>query len=255
MVASRAAAVDLPANRLLGLLRPRDYNRLRPDLERIPLEYRQSLYRARKPIEFVYFIETGVGSLVNTMANGDAAEVGTIGNEGVVGLPLLFGDDRAPTSVYVQVPGTGLRMKARLFQKELVRSASMRAVMLRYAHAFFNQVAQSAACNHFHPIEQRACRWLLMTHDRMHSDEFLLTQEFLAMMLGVQRTGVTAAAGVLQRADLIRYTRGNVTILDRPGLKNRSCECYGISKKEFDRLLGGRALAQAGAATLLRDLS
>ena len=199
-----------------------------------------SLYRANKPIEFVYFIETGVGSLVNTMENGDAAEVGTIGNEGVVGLPLLLGDDRAPTSVYVQVPGAGLRMKATLFNKELARSASMRTVMLRYAHAFFNQVAQSAACNQFHSIEQRCCRWMLMTHDRMHSDEFLLTQEFLAMMLGVQRTGVTAAAGALQRAGLIRYKRGNVTILDRRGLMHRSCECYGVSRREFDRLLGDR---------------
>lgn len=239
VMASRKAS-DLHANRLLGLLPPRDYKRLRPHLHRIPLEYRQSLYRANKPIEFVYFIETGVGSLVNTMRNGDAAEVGTIGNEGVVGLPVVLGDDRAPTSVYVQVPGAGLRMKAALFKKELTRSASMQAVMLRYGHAFFNQVAQSAACNHFHTLQQRCCRWLLMTHDRMQSDEFLLTQEFLAMMLGVQRTGVTAAAGALQRAGLIRYKRGNVTIINRRALMQRSCECYGVSKREFDRLLGER---------------
>jgi CRP-like cAMP-binding protein len=226
---------------LLGLMPRRDYERLRPHLQRIPLEYRQSLYGANKAIGFVYFIETGVGSLVNTMANGQAAEVGTIGNEGMVGLPLVLGDDRAPTSVYVQVPGSGLRMKATLFNKELARSASMRAVMLHYVHAFFNQVAQSAACNQFHSLEQRCCRWLLMTHDRMQSDEFLLTQEFLAMMLGVQRTGVSAAAGGLQRAGLITYKRGHVTILDRRGLMRRSCECYGVSKKEFDRLLGDRA--------------
>jgi CRP-like cAMP-binding protein len=249
VVASRKAA-DPRANRLLGMLSPRDYKRLRPHLHRIPLEYRQSLYRAHKLIGFVYFIETGVGSLVNIMANGQAAEVGTIGNEGLVGLPLVFGDDRVPTSVYVQVPGAGLRMKATLFKKELARSASMRTVMLRYAHAFFNQVAQSAACNQFHSIQQRCCRWLLMTHDRMHSDEFLLTQEFLAMMLGVQRTGVTAAAGALQRAGLIRYKRGNVTIIDRRGLKQRSCECYGISKREFDRLLGERALPKVRSKQL-----
>jgi len=241
VVTTRKKATDPPANRLLGLLPPRDYERLRPHLERIPLAYRQSLYRANKPIEFVYFIETGVGSLVNTMANGDAAEVGTIGNEGVVGLPLVLGDDRAPTSVYIQVPGAGLRMKATLFNKELARSASMRTVMLHYAHAFFNQVAQSAACNQFHSLEQRCCRWMLMTHDRMQSEEFLLTQEFLAMMLGVQRTGVTAAASRLQRAGLMRYKRGSVTIADRRGLMKRSCECYGVSKKEFDRLLGDRA--------------
>ena len=239
-VASRTAAAPR-ANRLLGLLSLKDYKRLRPHLQSVSLQYRQSLYRAHKPIGFVYFIETGVGSLVNTMANRQAAEVGTIGNEGVVGLPLVFGDDRAPTSVYVQVPGAGLRMKATLFKKELARSASMRNVMLRYAHAFFNQVAQSAACNHFHSLEQRCCRWLLMTHDRMQSNEFLLTQEFLAMMLGVQRTGVTTTAGALQRAGLIRYKHGNVTIIDRRGLIRRSCECYGVSKNEFDRLLGNRA--------------
>jgi CRP-like cAMP-binding protein len=236
-MATRTRAAE-PANRLLGLLSPRDYGRLRPHLEPVPLEYRKSLYEANKRIESVYFIETGVGSLVNTMANGQAAEVGTIGNEGVVGLPLVLGDDRAPTSVYVQVPGEGLRMKASLFKEELARSATMQVVMLRYVHALFNQVAQSAACNHFHSLEQRCCRWLLMTRDRMQSDEFLLTQEFLAMMLGVQRSGVSIAAGALQRAGLITYTRGNVTILDRPGLKKLSCECYGVSKKEFDRLLG-----------------
>jgi CRP-like cAMP-binding protein len=241
-VVASGKAADPHANRLLGLLSAGDYKRLRPHLHRIPLEYRQSLYGANKPIGFIYFIETGVGSLVNTMANGQAAEVGTIGNEGLVGLPLLFGDDRAPTSVYVQVPGAGLRLEAALFKIELARSASMRAVMLRYAHAFFNQVAQSAACNYFHSLEQRCCRWLLMTHDRMDSDEFLLTQEFLAMMLGVQRTGVTAAAGALQRAGLMRYKRGNVTIIDRRGLIRGSCECYGVSKKEFDRLLGERAI-------------
>ncbi|MGE0736381.1 MAG: Crp/Fnr family transcriptional regulator [Alphaproteobacteria bacterium] len=234
---SRKTAI-LPANRLLGLLTQSDYARLLPHLQRIPLEYRQSLYRANAAIGSVFFIETGVGSLVNTMANGDAAEVGTVGNEGVVGLPLVLGDSRAPTAVYVQVPGVGLKIKAALFNREMQRSASMRRVMLHYAHAFFNQVAQSAACNHFHDIRQRCCRWLLMTHDRMHSDDFLLTQEFLAMMLGVQRTGVTAAAGALQRAGLIRYNRGNVAILDRLGLERGSCECYGVSKMEFDRLLG-----------------
>jgi CRP-like cAMP-binding protein len=230
------------ANRLLALLPRRDYERLCAHLEPVALKYRDSLYRAHKPIGFVYFIETGVGSLVNTMANGDAAEVGTIGNEGVVGLPLVLEDERAPTSVYIQVPGTGLRMKAVLFKKEMARSASLRTVMHHYTHAFFNQVAQSAACNQFHSLEQRCSRWLLMTRDRMGSDSFLLTQEFLAMMLGVQRTGVTAAASALQRAGLISYKRGNVMILDRRGLEHRSCECYGISKAEFDRLLGAKAM-------------
>jgi CRP-like cAMP-binding protein len=237
-VATRHQAADGPTNRLLGMLSREDYQRLRPHLRHVPLAYRQSLYRAHRRLGSVYFIETGVGSLVNTMANGQAAEVGTIGNEGVVGLPLLLGAASAPTSVYVQVPGNGLCMSATRFSAELAKSASMRTVMLRYAHALFNQVAQSAACNHFHTLQQRCCRWLLMTHDRMQSHEFLLTQEFLAMMLGVQRTGVSAAAGGLQRAGLIRYSRGIVTILDRRGLQARACECYGLSKREFDRLLG-----------------
>jgi CRP-like cAMP-binding protein len=231
--------VSLHTNRLLGLLTQADYERLHPHLQPVALEYRKPLYEADVPIEFVWFIESGVASLVNTMVNGDAAEVGTIGNEGIVGLPLLLGDHRAPTDVYVQVPGTGLRMNAALFSKELAQSASMRLVMLRYAHAFFNQVAQSAACNQLHLLRQRCCRWLLMTHDRMQSDEFLLTQEFLAMMLGVRRTGVATVAAALRRAGLIHYTRGNVTIVDRAGLEQQSCECYGISKVEFDRLLGG----------------
>mgnify|MGYP003383476096 CR=1 FL=1 len=235
---TKPKASEAPVNRLLALLSARDYAALRPHLERLPLDYRQSLYRADKSIEFVYFIETGVGSLVNTMANGQAAEVGTIGNEGIVGLPIVLGDDQAPTAVYVQVPGSGLRMKASLFKRELARSPTMQVVMLRYVHALFNQVAQSAACNHFHSLEQRCCRWLLMTRDRMDSDKFLLTQEFLAMMLGVQRPGVSIAAGGLQRAGLINYSRGNVAILDGVGLKKRSCECYGVSKREFDRLLG-----------------
>ena len=180
---------------------------------------------------------SGVGSLVHTMTNGQAAEVGTIGNEGFVGLPILLGDERGPTSVYVQVPGAGLRMKAEIFREELERSGPLRGIMLRYAHAFFNQVAQSAACAHFHSLEQRCCRWLLMTRDRMPSDHFLLTQEFLAMMLGVRRAGVTVAASALQRAGLIRYDRGRVAILDRQGLEERACECYAVSKEEFDRLL------------------
>jgi CRP-like cAMP-binding protein len=193
-----------------------------------------------KPTEFVYFLETGVSSLVNTMANGGASQVGTIGNEGFVGLPILLDDQQAPTSVYMQVPGAGLRMKASLFKEELRHSASLRTAMLHYAHAFFNQVVQSAACAHFHPLEQRCCRWLLMTHDRMQTDEFLLTQEFLGMMLGVRRASVTAAARALQSSGLIRYKYGRVTILDHEGLRKLSCECYGIIKLEFVRLLGDR---------------
>jgi CRP-like cAMP-binding protein len=236
-------AATRPHNRLLASLPQSDYERLKPHLETVDLTYRRSLYQANRAIQFVYFFETGVGSLVNTMRNGAASEVGTIGNEGIVGLPVVFDDKRAPTSVYVQVPGIGLRMKSSIFREAMEESPALRRTLLHYAHAFFNQVAQSAACAHHHSLEQRCCRWLLMTHDRMNSDEFLLTQEFLAMMLGIRsRPGVTIAAGALQRAGLIRYKRGHVTVLDRAGLQMRSCECYEISKREFDRLLGSESV-------------
>jgi CRP-like cAMP-binding protein len=172
------------------------------------------------------------------MMNGDAAEVGTIGNEGFVGLPVLFGDTQAPASVYMQVGGASLKMKANLFRAELQRNTFMQKALLHYAHAFFNQIAQLAACNRLHLLEQRCCRWLLMTQDRMQSSDFTLTQEFLAMMLGVRRAGVTDAANALKRDGLINYTRGSVTVLDRAGMEKRTCECYGVIKREFDRSLG-----------------
>lgn len=225
-------------NRLLDLLDPKDLDRLRPHLKPTTFGYRQSLYEANSPIPLVYFPIDGVASLVNTMANGSAAEVGTIGNEGIVGLRVIFGDRHAPTSAYIQVPGSGLRLQAHVLTTEIDRSSTMRRVLLHYAHAFFNQVAQSAACNHFHSIEQRCCRWLLMTHDRVQSERFLLTQEFLGMMLGVRRTSVTAVASLLKHQKLIDYHRGQVTILNRTGIEKRACECYAVSKQEFDRLLG-----------------
>jgi CRP-like cAMP-binding protein len=225
------------ANRVLATLSLKDFERVEAHLERVDLAYRQSLYEANKPIQYVYFLESGVASLVKTMRNGSASEVGTIGNEGIVGLPVVLGDARGPTSVYMQVPGQGFKMEASLLAEEMKRSESLKVFLLRYAHAFFNQVALSAACSHHHSLNQRCCRWLLMTYDRMQSNSFLLTHEFLAMMLGVRRAGVTVAAGALQRAKLIRYARGNVTVLDVDGLKKRACECYEISKREFDRLL------------------
>jgi CRP-like cAMP-binding protein len=225
-------------NLLLASLPDEEYDDLRPHLVPTTLEYKSTLYEVNEPIPFVHFIDTGVASLVNTMTNGDAAEVGTIGNEGFVGIPILFGDKQAPTSVYMQVGGAGLKMKANVFRELMQRNPSVQRRMLRYAHAFFNQIAQSAACNTFHLLEQRCCRWLLMTQDRMQSTDFPLTQEFLAMMLGVRRAGVTDAANALKRAGLIKYTRGRVTVLDRAGIEKRTCECYGVTKKEFDHLLG-----------------
>jgi CRP-like cAMP-binding protein len=225
-------------NRVLQLLDSASFDRLRSHLEPVVLEYRQSLYEAGDEITFVYFPIEGVASLVNTMADGSATEVGTIGNEGIVGLPIILGDRHAPTTAYVQVPGSGLRLSADVLRRELELNGTTRTVMLHYAHAFFNQVAQSAACAHFHSIEQRCCRWLLMTHDCAHSDQFLLTQEFLGMMLGVRRSSVTEVAAKLKHRKLIEYRRGHVTVLDRSGLEKQACECYAVSKREFDRLLG-----------------
>jgi CRP-like cAMP-binding protein len=230
-------------NRLLSLLSDDDYEHLRPHLSLIALDYRKILYEAARPIEHVYFPVEGVASLVITSADGASAEVGTIGSEGIVGLPVCLGDREAPSSVYVQVPGTALKMNADAFRGELGHCPSLNLAMLRYAHAFFNQVAQSAACAHLHRVEERCCRWLLMTRDRMPSGEFLLTHEFLGMMLGVRRTTVTEVMGSLQKAGLIRYRRGHVSILDPEALRQRACECYDISRLEFDRLLGDTPLA------------
>ncbi len=228
---------DQRTNRLLTLMSADDYDRLRPHLTEGELEYRRILYEAARPIEEVYFPIDGVASLVLTMADGFGVEVGTIGSEGMVGSPVILGDTYAPSSVYVQVPGRALKMDARAFRTELARSPTLKAVALRYVHAFFNQVAQSAACAHHHKIEQRCCRWLLMTRDRMPSDEFLLTQEFLGMMLGVQRPSVSLVMNALQTVGAIHYARGRVTIMNRRALLDRVCECYETSRHEFDRLL------------------
>jgi CRP-like cAMP-binding protein len=234
---------DKRTNRLLSLLSDDDYERLRPRLSHVVLDYRKSLYEAQRPIDHVYFPINGVASLVITTDDGASAEVGTIGSEGMVGLPVCLGDKDAPSSVYVQVPGTALGIETGFFRGELERNPALNLIMLRYAHAFFNQVAQSAACAHLHRVEQRCCRWLLMTRDRMPSGDFLLTHEFLGMMLGVRRTTVTDVMGSLQKAGLIRYRRGHVTILDHEALRERACECYEISKLEFDRLLGDTVVA------------
>jgi CRP-like cAMP-binding protein len=236
---------DHRANRLLELLSDDDYDRLQPHLTKDEWDNKQILYEARRPIERVYFPIDGVGSLVLTMKDGFGVEVGTIGSEGMVGLPVILGDTSAPSTVYVQVPGRALKMDARIFREELARSSTLKMVALRYVHAFFNQVAQSAACAHHHKIEQRCCRWLLMTRDRMPSDEFLLTHEFLGMMLGVQRPGVSLVMKALQTAGAIHYERGRVKILNRRALNDRVCECYEVSKREFDRLLDATSISPA----------
>jgi CRP-like cAMP-binding protein len=225
-------------NRLLELLDVSDFERLRSHLEPVNFEYKQALYEPNTSIEWVYFPVQGVASIVNTMRDGSEVEVGTIGNEGMVGLPVVLGDKVSPTNTYVQVPGSGLRLRSVILRDAMRDSISMRAVMLRYAHAFLSQVTQLAACAHLHPVDQRCCRWLLMTHDRVQTDHFLLTQEFFAMMLGVRRTSVTSAANRLKRKKIIEYKRGHVTVLDRAALEKCACECYAAMKRESDRLLG-----------------
>lgn len=225
-------------NRLLAQFAQSDYERLRPHLKTVALHEQAVLCAPQQAIDLVYFIESGVASLVVTMQNGKTAEVGTIGNEGVVGLPVVFGEGAATIGVYMLVPGIALRISAHVLKQQLALSPTLRGVLLRYANAFFNQVAQLAACASMHSLEMRCCRWLSSTRDRMRSDHFDLTQEFLAMMLGVRRSSVSGVMSGLQKKRFVRYSRGRVTILDREAIRAASCECYHATKVEFDRLLG-----------------
>lgn len=229
---------DAPTrNRILAALPPAEFERIDAELEPCELTINYVLYEANAPISHVYFPTSGCVSMVNVMADG-AVEVGTIGFEGWAGLPLLLGDDRMPSRAFVQLEGTSYRMEAAAFQKSMTRNPTYARLLNRHSLALFNQAAQSVACNRLHTLESRCARWLLMTHDRMRLEPFTLTHEFLSYMLGVHRPAVTVAAGVLQRAGLIRYTRGKVTVLDRSGLENVSCACYEITKRNYARLVG-----------------
>lgn len=231
-----------PKNRLLATLPTEEQERLQPHLELVPLEYRQILYRPNEPIDYIYFVNYGVVSLINLMENGDAVEVATVGNEGMVGLPIFLGANTIPGEAFAQIPGEALRMRADVFQREVTPGSPLHALLLRYTQALFNQIAQSSACNRLHSIEERFCRWMLMTEDRVGSNQFPLTQEFLAQMLGVRRASVSVVAAIIQRAGLICYKRGKMTIFDREGLEDATCECYAIIKQEFNRLLGGDSI-------------
>ena len=214
-----------------------EYDHLLPNLEKVSLPLRDILYEANGPIAHVFFPLSGVVSLV-IMDGGFTLEVGVIGNEGMVGTPVFLGADRSPTKAIVQIPGEALRMEVKVFQKEMSRDGPLYGLVQRYTQAMINQISQSTVCNHRHSVEKRMCRWLLMSHDRVGADEFPLTQEFLAQMLGVRRPTVTAVAGILQKAGLITYHRGRMTVVDRKGLEAASCECYEVVAKELDRLLG-----------------
>jgi CRP-like cAMP-binding protein len=225
-------------NHLLDRLSPDDLDLLRPHLQEVRLDYLAPLCEAGHPVQHAFFPTSGVASLAKTMENGGAAEVGTTGNEGFVGLPLLLDSDHAPTGVHMQVPGHALRLPARAFLGAIERSKSLQRVLRRFVFAQYNQTCQLVACNRFHDVQQRCARWLLMAHDRMPHDDFLMTHEVLSMMLGVRRSSVTIAAGQLSEMGLIDYRRGHVTVTDRDGLEKRSCECYWSIRNEYQRLMG-----------------
>lgn len=229
---------DAPSrNRILAALPPAEFERVVAEIEPFPLPLDYVLYEGNARITHVYFPTSGCVSMVNAMDEG-AVEVGTIGYEGWAGLPLLLGDDRMPTRAFVQLTGASYRMSAANFAKAVERNPAFARILNRHSLALFNQAAQSVACNRLHTLESRCARWLLMTHDRMRMEPFTLTHEFLSYMLGVHRPAVTLAAGVLQRAGLIKYSRGKITVLDRSGLEAVSCDCYEITRQSYERLLG-----------------
>lgn len=229
---------SLPRNRLLAALPSDVLTQLLPKLSHVFLSIRQSLCIAEQPIEAVFFMESGMASMVTQLEDGVQAEVGIIGCEGMVGTPLVHGIDTSFTDGFVQIAGEALRMTASVFRQELITNPPLRTLLLRYGEAYQAQISQTAACNGRHDLEQRLARWLLMAHDRVENDEIPLTQTFLAMMLGVHRPSITITAGILQRAGLIRYANGLITILDRPSLEASSCECYAAVRQRFERLLG-----------------
>jgi CRP-like cAMP-binding protein len=224
------------ANRLLAALTAEDFNLLKPHLTVVDLIQNEIVFEGGRPAEYVWFPHEGVISIVATDAEGGAVEVATVGREGMTGIPLVLGSDSMSSDAMVQVSGAGSRMETSPFRDAIEASPTIRQQMLRYVLAVFGQVSQNAACNQLHAINNRCARWLLTTHDRVNGDTYALTQEYLAMMLGVTRPSVSAAAGALQKAGLIRYSRGVITILDRGGLEAASCECYRIIEDEFTRL-------------------
>ncbi|MBV9859956.1 MAG: Crp/Fnr family transcriptional regulator [Alphaproteobacteria bacterium] len=226
------------ANHLLRALPPDVSERFEAQLEVLDIELRHSVYEPDRPSEYVYFPLSGIISIHKKMRDGVAVEVATIGNEGMVGLEIFLGGEQTPASAFCQIAGRAARIGAAAFREAVRDSAPLTALLLRYTQAVLTQIAQSAACNRMHSIDERCARWLLMTHDRVGGDRFELTQEFLAEMLGVRRPSVSIAAGILQRAGFIRYSRGRVEVIDRTGLESAACECYAVIAREYERLIG-----------------
>ena len=225
-------------NRLLAALAPDDLASLAPHLESVALAIGQVVAEAGAAFSHVYFPDTAVLSVIARMSDGTGVEVGTVGNEGMVGVSVLLNAEASENQTLAQIPGAARRVPAAAFTAVVDARPALRHLLHRYTQAYLTQVAQGAACNRLHGIEARCARWLLMTHDRVGgADTFPLKQEFLAVMLGVRRTGVSIAAGALQDAGLIRYRRGGIRVLDRAGLELAACECYGVVRRQFDRLL------------------
>ena len=223
-------------NRLLQLLPEKDRKRVLSNTEHRVQAHRDEVFQRYSAIKNVHFPLDGVVSLIIEMKDGASAEVGVVGNEGMAGLPLLTGSNGGPVEAFYQVPGQSLCMTARAFKKEIARRGSFEQILQRYSQVFFNQVAQSTACNRLHEVHQRLCRWLLMCHDRVGGPEINLTQEFLAQMLGVRRSSVNTAASALQKLGLIRYRRGLIQILNRPAIEAKSCECYAVVLADYERM-------------------
>ena len=227
-----------PANRLLEALPRTDLRRMLAGFETVELAFADVLYTPGERLSQVYFPTTSFISLIMPVNSSASIEVGLVGNEGMFGIPLALGVDVSPVRAVVQGAGSALRMDAPTFCRELGRSQALQREIDRYVFVHVTQLAQTAACTRFHVVEARLARWLLMTQDRAHADAFHVTQEFLALMLGVRRVGVTKAASSLQKRNLIHYSRGDITVLDRRGLKAASCGCYKADRESYDRILG-----------------
>jgi CRP-like cAMP-binding protein len=224
-------------NHLLAALPEADYARLLPDLELIPMPLGWAVYESGVQMGYLYFPTTSIVSLLYVMESGASAEIAITGNEGLVGVSLFMGGESTPSRAVVQSAGNGYRLKAGILKREFALGGMLQHLALRYTQALITQMSQTAVCNRHHALDQQLCRWLLLSLDRLQGNELLMTQELIANMLGVRREGVTEAAGKLQAAGVIRYNRGRITVVDRPKLEQRVCECYGVVKKEFDRLL------------------
>ena len=228
---------DPRENQLLAAIPHKEWARWLPHLETVDLPLGSVIYESGGKLTHVYFPTTAIVSLLYVMENGGSAEIAVVGYEGLVGISLFMGGESTPSRAVVQSAGTGFRLKASLVMEEFNLAGPVLHLLLRYTQALITQMAQTAVCNRHHSLDQQLCRWLLLSLDRLRSNELVMTQELIANMLGVRREGVTEAAGRLDKSGLIRYQRGRITVVDRPGLESRTCECYAVVKKEYDRLL------------------